>query len=63
MAFATVNQYHYVNRCFDDTPNGLHPMAFVVGKENNETYTFKEMLKQPDSAAFVQATIDEVEQH
>ena len=63
MAFATVNQYHSADRRFDDTLNSLHPMAFVVGKENNETYTFKEMLKQPDSADFIQAMVDEVEQH
>ena len=34
-------------------------MALVAGKENNEIYTFREMLKQEDSADFVKAMLKE----
>ena len=38
-------------------------MAFMEEKENNDTYTYKEMLKQPDSTDFIQAMIKEVQDH
>ena len=60
---AAVNQYHIVNECFDGTLNSLHYMALAAGKENNETYTFKEMLKQEDAADFISAMKKEVDDH
>jgi hypothetical protein len=63
IVFATVNKYHAANRCIDGTLNSLHPMAFLAGKENNESYTFSQMLKQPDRADFVQAMMKEVSDH
>ena len=48
-AFTTINKYHAANCCIDGTLNCLHPMVFLAGKENNETYTFREMLQQTDS--------------
>jgi len=38
-------------------------MAFMAGKENNETFTFREMLKQEDSADFIEAMKKEVNDH
>ena len=43
--------------------NSLHHFALLAGKENNESYTFKEMLRQPDAADFVQAMIKETDDH
>ena len=63
MAFATVNRFHDANRCFGGSLNCHHPMALLAGKENNESYTFKEMLKQDDSSDFVQAMLKEVGDH
>ena len=63
LAFAAVNTFHAANRCFDGTINSLHHFALLAGKENNESYTFKQMLRQPDAADFVQAMIKEVNDH
>jgi hypothetical protein len=38
-------------------------MAFLAKKENNESYTFSNVLKQPDQADFVQAIMKEVSDH
>ena len=58
-----VESYHAANHCFDNTLNCLHPMVLAAGKENNETYTFQQMLKQEDSADFVTAMLKEVQDH
>jgi len=63
MTFATVNSFHTANQCFDGTLNCLHPMVFLAGKENNDLYTFREMLKQPDAVDFIQAMKKEVHNH
>ena len=38
-------------------------MALLAEKENNESYTFGQMLKQPDAADFIQAMIKEADYH
>ena len=38
-------------------------MALLAEKENNESYTFGQMLKQPDSADFIHAMIKEADNH
>ena len=48
MIFATVNAFHSANQIFDSTLNNLHPMALMAEKEDNESYTFKQMLQQSD---------------
>lgn len=63
MVFATVNMYHAANECFDGTLNCLHPMAFLVSSDNNDTYTFKEMLRQPDAKEFIAAMMKETSDH
>ena len=62
-AFATVQRFHSANKCFDNTLNALHPMVLMAGKENNETFTFQQMLKEKDSANFIQAMKKEVDDH
>ena len=61
--FATVNTFHASNRCVDGTIHSPHPMMFLDDKKNNETYTFREMLKQEDSVDFIQAMIKEACDH
>ena len=63
LVFASVNQYHAANQCFDGTLNCLHHMALAAGKQNNETYTFKDMLKQEDAPRFISAMLKEVDNH
>eukprot|EP00957_Ditylum_brightwellii_P076158 5789350-Ditylum_brightwellii.AAC.1 len=38
-------------------------MAFAANQQQNETYTYKEMLKQPDFKDFVAAMLDEINAH
>eukprot|EP00957_Ditylum_brightwellii_P179241 13654875-Ditylum_brightwellii.AAC.1 len=38
-------------------------MAFAANKQQNETYTYKDMLKQPDHKEFVTAMLDEIAVH
>ena len=38
-------------------------MALLAEKENNESYTFGQMLKQPDAADFIHAIIKEDGDH
>ena len=50
LVFASVNTFHSANQIFDSTLNALHLMALLTEKENNELYTFGQMLKHPDAA-------------
>ena len=38
-------------------------MAFLASKEDNETYTFREMLKQPDAHEFIKSMMKEADDH
>ncbi len=58
-----MNQLEKVNLNFDGTSNVTHPFAFSTTASDNETYTLKEMLNQPDVPNFVQAMIEEVDAH
>ena len=63
MVFSVVHSYHPANQLFDDTLNSLHPMALATEKEDNESYTFKQMLKQPDAADFIKAMMKKMADH
>ena len=63
LVFASVNTFHSANQKFDSTLNALHPMALLAEKENNESYTFGQMLKQPYAADFIHAMIKEADDH
>ena len=39
---------------FDGTLNSLHNAANLASSADNDTYTFKQMLHQPDAKEFVQ---------
>ena len=51
------------NQLVDNTLNSLHPMALLAEKEDNESYTFKEMLKQPDASEFIKTMMKESSDH
>ena len=63
LVFVSVNTFHSANQFFDSTLNALHPMALLAGKENNDSYTFEQILKQPDTADFIHAMIKEADDH
>ena len=58
-----VNLFHADNTTFDGTLNSLHYMALAAGKENNKSYTFREMLQQEDSVEFIKAMLKEPSDH
>ena len=63
LVFASVNTFHWANQNFDSTLNALHPMALLSERENNESYTFGQMLKQTDAADFIHVMIKEADDH
>eukprot|EP00957_Ditylum_brightwellii_P007000 530024-Ditylum_brightwellii.AAC.1 len=50
-----------VTSLFDETINEFHPMPFAVNQQQNETYTYRDMLKQPDYKDFIHAMLKEIE--
>jgi len=52
-----------VNANFDGTLNAIHHLVLASGKANNEIYTFREMLKEEDSADFIKAMVKEFRDH
>ena len=63
LIFATVNYFHTANQIFDCTLSTLHPMALMAEKEDNESYTFKQMLLQDDKVDFIKAMMKEAGDH
>ena len=61
--FSSLNTFHSANQNFDGTLNALRPMALLEEKENNESYTFGKMLKQPDADDLIHAMIKEADDH
>ena len=61
-ANAALHQCNMINANFDGSINAIHHMALSVGR-NNESYTFREMLKQDDAADFIKAMVKETRDH
>lgn len=47
-----IHKCNVVGSNFDTTLNSFPTFVLAAGKENNECYTFKEMLSQPDRNKF-----------
>ncbi|KAL7464788.1 hypothetical protein ACHAXS_005121 [Conticribra weissflogii] len=58
-----IHKCNVVNSNFDNTLNSFPTFVLAAGKENNECYTFKEMLSQPDWDKFLQAMLKESAEH
>ena len=56
------NVYHRLNSHFDCTFNVFSTFAFASSK-NNDTYTFKKMMRQDDKGKFMEAMVKEVDDH
>ena len=59
----SVAEYNsFLERNFDGSDNSPNPLAqiFLSSKANNEVYTLKEMLLQPDREHFVKAMEEKV---
>ena len=51
--------YHtqLINQHFDGTFNFTNPLAYSSEVADNETYTFKEILQQPDKNEYIQVML------
>ncbi len=58
-----VHRCNIVNANFDGTLNAIPHIVLASGKENNECYTFKDMLAQPDKKEFLEAMLKETAEH
>ena len=54
---------HSINSLYDESFNYLHPFALAADTNDNETYHYSDMMKQPDRADFIQAMTKEVNDH
>ena len=52
-----------ISRHFYGTLNNFGPMVFALNQEKIESYTFEDMLYQPQKSYFILSTIKEVEAH
>ena len=52
-----------INKHFNGTLNNFGTTIFEENQEKNESYTFKDMLLQPDKSNFILAIVKEVEAH
>eukprot|EP00957_Ditylum_brightwellii_P137482 10482008-Ditylum_brightwellii.AAC.1 len=48
---------------YDETVNTFRPMVFAANQQQNEMYTYKDMLQQPDAKDFVLAMLKEITVH
>ena len=63
MIFAKLNAFHTAYQIFDCKLNALHLMALMAKKEDNESYTFKQMLQQEDKAYCTTIMMKEASDH
>ena len=56
-----VNHFHVLNSTFDGTLNHLH--HFDLAADNNDTFHFGQVFKQPDCAEFMKAMAKEIKDH
>lgn len=59
-AFAVIEN---VSTLLDGSVNSIHPFSFSSSASDNGTYTFKEMLQQPDAKQFILAMMEEIQAH
>eukprot|EP00957_Ditylum_brightwellii_P204233 15338267-Ditylum_brightwellii.AAC.1 len=54
--------YHaeVVHTLYDETINHFSPMAVAANQQQNETYTFNDMMKQDNRKDFILAMLDEI---
>ena len=64
MKSALTHRLSNANELFDHTLNAFSHYAFASGgQDNNDVYTFGDMLKQDDRADFIEAMVKEVKDH
>ena len=59
----SIDAFHKANIHFDGTLNVFSVFALAALNDTNDVYTYRDMLKQPDAAKFVEAMIKEITDH
>ena len=50
-----MNRFHEVNELYDGTLNEVHHLLYATDISSNESFTFRNAMKQDDKFAFVDA--------
>ena len=58
-----MNRFHKVNELYDGTINELHQLLYVTNISSNDSFTFRNAMKQDDKLAFVDAMEKEISDH
>ena len=58
-----MDRFHEVNELYDGTLNKTHHLFYSTDITKNETFTFREAMKQEDIISFVDATEKEIRYH
>lgn len=58
-----INRFDEANELIDGTLNEMHLFAFAAKTGSNETYTFRQVLNQPDLPDFITAMEKEIRDH
>ena len=58
-----MNRFHEVNGLYYGTLNIIHHLFYSTNITINETFTFREAMKQEDIISFVDATEKEIRYH
>ena len=48
-----MNQFHEVNELYDGKPNKLHHLLYSANMNTNQTFTFRESMRQEDIISFM----------
>ena len=58
-----MNRFHEVNELYDGTLNEVHHLLYATDINSNETFTFRNEIKQDDKLAFFDAMEKEISDH
>ena len=55
-----MNRFHEVNELYDGTLNEVHHLLYATDINSNDSFTFRNAMKQDDKLAFVDAMEKEI---
>ena len=58
-----MNRFHEVNEMYEGTLNEVHHLLYATNISSNESFTFRNAMKQDDKLAFVDAVENEISDH
>ena len=58
-----MNRFHKVNEIYDVTLNEVHHLFYATNKSSKESFTFRNVMKQDDKLALVDAREKDITYH